>query len=133
MTLCVNVQVWKLPELKEQLHGRIYFNPLEGNYEIADKFLAGNVVHKAALIKSHLEDNDSDFADIDLLESKESFKALQQVIPTIIPFEQLDFNLGERWIPTGIYEKYASYLFDTDVMVHYLSNMDDFSVKADRP
>ncbi len=119
------------PELKEQLHGRIYFNPLAREYEIADKFLAGNVIHKAELIKDHLEDNEGDYAAIDMQEAEEAYKALQQVIPETIPFEQLDFNLGERWIPGGIYEKYASYLFDTDVDIHYTPNLDDFSVNAD--
>ena len=33
-------------ELVQELHGRIYFNPLIQNYEVADKFIAGNVVEK---------------------------------------------------------------------------------------
>ena len=117
------------PELKEQLYGHIYFNPLEGNYETADKFLAGNVVHKADLIKKYIDDN---VAGVNLKEIKDAYKAIQKAIPEQIPFEQLDFNLGERWIPAGIYEKYASYLFDTDMEVYYLPSMDEFSVKADR-
>ncbi len=119
-------------ELKEQLHGRIYFNPMEGEYEIADKFLAGNVVDKANLLNEYLDNSIGDYDGIDNREAMESYKALQKVIPEKIPFEQLDFNLGERWIPTGIYGKYASYLFDTDVEVHYSTNVDDFSVNADK-
>lgn len=33
-------------ELKEELRGQIYYNPLSGNYETADKFIAGNVIEK---------------------------------------------------------------------------------------
>ena len=117
-------------ELKEQLHGRIFFNPLEGGYETTDKFLAGNVVHKSGLIKKYLEDHKDTLPNGH--EAREACDALQKVIPERIPFEQLDFNLGERWIPSGIYEKYASYLFDTNVKVSYHSNMDEFSVEADR-
>src|SRR5690606_40127993 len=36
--------------------------------------------------------------------------------------------LGERWIPTGVYAKFASYLFDADVKIHYSDSADDFSV-----
>ena len=31
-------------EMLSELHGRIYYNPLEGEYEIAEKFISGNVV-----------------------------------------------------------------------------------------
>ena len=34
-----------------------------------------------------------------------------------IEFDELDFNFGERWIPTGIYSAYMSYLFHTDVKI----------------
>lgn len=122
----------EVSEIKEQLHGHIYFNPLGGNYETTDKFLAGNVVQKTGLIKKYLEDNDGNPDIIDNREISEAYNALQKVMPERIAFEQLDFNLGERWIPAGIYEKYASYLFDTDVKVHYLPNLDEFSVETDR-
>ena len=47
-----------------------------------------------------------------------------------IEFEELDFNLGERWIPTGIYACFASHPFDADVIIHYSKAPDDFSVKC---
>jgi N12 class adenine-specific DNA methylase len=121
----------EVSEIKEQLHGQIYFNPLEGSYQTADKFLAGNVVQKAGLIKKYLGKNDDDSALANKQEAIEAYNALERVIPEPISFEQLDFNLGERWIPAGIYEKYASYLFDTDVKIHYLPNLDEFSVETD--
>jgi N12 class adenine-specific DNA methylase len=120
----------EVSEIKEQLHGHIYFNPLEGSYQTADKFLAGNVVQKAGLIKKYLEKNDDDSVLANKQEAIEAYNALERVIPEPISFEQLDFNLGERWIPAGIYEKYASYLFDTDVKIHYLPNLDEFSLEA---
>ena len=33
--------------LKEALHGRIFYNPLQKEYEIAERWVAGNVVEKA--------------------------------------------------------------------------------------
>jgi hypothetical protein len=50
--------------------------------------------------------------------------------PRLKPY--FDFNLGERWIPTGIYEKFASWLFETNVSIHYAQSRDEYSVSAFR-
>ncbi len=112
--------------LKEALHGRIYYNPLQKEYEISERWIAGNVVEKAQEVKAYLERNPDD------AEAKASLTVIEEARPRRIEFEELDFNLGERWIPTGIYARFASHLFDTDVLVHYSESSDDFSVKCDR-
>nr|WP_245985343.1 N-6 DNA methylase [Epilithonimonas hominis] len=112
--------------LKEALHGRIYYNPLQKEYEISERWIAGNVVEKAQEVKAYLERNPDD------AEATTSLTVLEEARPRRIEFEELDFNLGERWIPTGIYARFASHLFDTDVLVHYSESSDDFSVKCDR-
>ncbi len=111
--------------LKEALHGRIYYNPLQKEYEISERWIAGNVVEKAQEVQNYIENNPNDS------EAKTSFTVLEESRPRRIEFEELDFNLGERWIPTGIYARFASHLFDTDVLVHYSESSDDFSVKCD--
>lgn len=111
-------------ELVQELHGRIYFNPLIQNYEVADKFIAGNVVEKVSDIEGYLSRQPNDAA------AQESSKALQNAIPRPIPFEELDFNFGERWIPTNIYSQYTSHLFKTGVDIHYSESVDEFSVRA---
>lgn len=112
--------------LKEALHGRIFYNPLQREYEISERWIAGNVVEKAQEVRTYLEKNPDD------AEAKQSFTVLGEARPRRIEFEELDFNLGERWIPAGIYARFASHLFDTDVLVHYSESSDDFSVKCDR-
>ena len=37
--------------LLDELKGRVFFNPLVDNYEITDKFIAGNVISKAEMIE----------------------------------------------------------------------------------
>lgn len=111
-------------DLKAVLHGRIFYNPLEKEYEIAERWVAGNVVEKATAVKSYLESNPDD------RQAKESLTSLEEARPRRIEFEELDFNLGERWIPTGIYARFASHLFDTEVRIHYSENTDDFSIKC---
>ncbi len=111
-------------ELIDELKGRIFYNPLSGGYEIKDRFIAGNVVDKAERIETWMTENPHGERE------KEALAALQEAAPRPITFDELDFNLGERWIPTGIYSAYASYLFDTNVRVGYLESMDDYAVKC---
>ncbi len=111
-------------DLKATLHGRIFYNPLGKEYEILERWVSGNVVEKADEVKVYLENHPDD------KEAKESLMALEEARPRRIEFEELDFNLGERWIPTGIYARFASYLFDTDVRIYYAENTDDFSISC---
>jgi N12 class adenine-specific DNA methylase/type I restriction-modification system DNA methylase subunit len=112
-------------DLKKSLEGRIFYNPLENEYEISERWISGNVVEKAQAFNNYLEQNPEN------LQARESLSALEQSFPRRIEFEELDFNLGERWIPTGIYNHFASHLFDTDVRIHYTENTDDFSINCD--
>lgn len=111
-------------ELRENLKGQIYYNPISGDFEVSQRFLSGNVVDK----ESRLQEYITNYPDDD--EAKSSLEALQRARPDMIQFEQLDFNLGERWIGAGIYGKFASHLFDAEVNVHYAESSDDFSVSA---
>ena len=111
-------------ELTEALKGRIYYNPLIDGYEIADRFIAGNVIEKAERIEEWLKEN-PDHAIV-----RESLDALKASIPEPIAFEDLDFNFGERWIPTGVYSAYMSHLFNTQVSIVYFDSMDEYSAKC---
>lgn len=121
VSLTNNTQEGILDELK----GKIYFNPLVGGYEVADKFVSGNVISKADEVQNFIDRNPDHEA------AKESLTALQDAIPKPIAFDDLDFNFGERWIPSGIYAAFASYLFETDVNIHYAPSRDEFSINSD--
>ena len=126
--------------LVDNLEGHIYYNPLVENYEIKDRFIAGNVVAKANDVRAWIdreEERIKGFPGYDGVEpfialSKDSLKALEEARPRRIEFDELDFNFGERWIPTGIYSAYMSYLFHTDVKIAYSSSMDEYSAEASR-
>ena len=120
-----------LPDMEESdilaaLEGRIFFNPLADAYEIADQFISGNVIEKAERIDAWLLDHPGHEM------AKQSLAALRTAIPTPIPFADLDFNLGERWIPAKVYARFASDLFGTDVGVSYLPDMDEYILSCDR-
>ena len=112
-------------DMLEALKGRVYYNPIAGNYEIADRFIAGNVVQKAADVEEWISGHGEHGM---LPQAKESLEVLKEAMPEQIPFEELDFNFGERWIPTGVYAAYMSRLFDTDVRISYSESLDEYSV-----
>ena len=124
----------------DSLAGHIFYNPLVANYEIADRFIAGNVIQKAEEVKAWIdreEERIKNFPGFDGVEpfidlSKESLRALEEATPRRITFDELDFNFGERWIPTGIYSAYMSNLYGTDVKIAYTPSMDEYSVNCDR-
>ena len=111
--------------LLDALKGRVFYNPLVTGYEIKDRFIAGNVIEKAERIEAWMGGNPESER---LPEVKEALEALKEAEPQRIAFEDLDFNFGERWIPTGVYAAYMSRLFDTDVKIAYSASMDEFSV-----
>ena len=112
-------------ELLDALKGRIFYNPLVTGYEIKDRFIAGNVIEKAERIEGWMENNPESER---MPEVRQAWEALKEAEPQRIAFEDLDFNFGERWIPTGVYAAYMSHLFDTDVKIAYSASMDEFSV-----
>lgn len=126
--------------LIESLEGHIYYNPLAENYEIKDRFIAGNVVQKAEDVKAWIdreEERIKGFPGYDGIEpyiamAQDSLKALEEATPRKITFDELDFNFGERWIPTGIYSAYMSNLYGTDITIAYSSSMDEYSCDARR-
>ena len=120
VSLTNNTQEGILDELK----GKIYFNPLVGDYEVADKFISGNVISKADEVQNFIDRNPEHKT------AKESLTVLQEAIPKPIAFDDLDFNFGERWIPTGIYAAFALHLFETDVNIHYAQSRDEFSINS---
>jgi len=120
VTLCDYSQ----EELINGLKGRMFFNPLIGNYEIQDRFVAGNVVEKAERIEEWLKEYPHGQRE------EESLNILKEAIPRPISFDELDFNFGERWIPTGIYTAYASHLLDADISISYSESMDEYSIKC---
>ncbi len=89
-------------QLLEELSGEVFYNPLTNDYEIKAKFISGNVIEKLEKIRN-IGMKGSRYDD--------AVKALESAIPEPIPFAQLDFNLGERWVDADIYGKFATDFF----------------------
>ncbi len=106
----------------DELGDQVYYNALVAGWETADQFLSGNVVVKFQQI-GRIENEYAGDVQFD-----RSYQAIKNAQPENIPFELLDFNLGERWMDTTYFEQYAKYLFELDTSVLYLASSDTFKV-----
>lgn len=108
------------PEIINRLDGHIFLNPFDKKWETVDQYLSGNVVEKLRIAQEqaglHPEDR----------QLQKSLEAISKMQPEKIPFELLDFNLGERWIPLSYYNRFASELFELSTSVNYFPSLDTF-------
>src|SRR6218665_533535 len=104
------------------LHHHIYLNPATRQWETADQYLSGNVVTKMDSVAAIALQNPED------PQVQQSLAAITNVQPEKIPFELLDFNMGERWIPIDYYNRFARDLFELPAQIHYLRSADAFKV-----
>ncbi|MBT2560133.1 DNA methylase [Pedobacter sp. ISL-68] len=104
------------------LEKHILLNPANLEWETTDRYLSGNVVDKLAEAEAAAKNKP------DHLQIARSLSAIQRAQPETVPFELLDFNLGERWIPANYYTRFATVLFGLNTQVEYFTSMDTFKV-----
>lgn len=111
-------------DIISKLGNHIYLNPTTNSWETADEYLSGNVVEKLDHAERLAIQNPEN------PQFQRSLEALQNVQPERIPFELLDFNLGERWIPNQYYERFATDLFEQRTEINYFPSLDAFKVST---
>ena len=109
-------------EIVGRLERQILINPVIRQWETTDAYLSGNVVGKLENAERIAAENPED------IQLARSLAAIRRVQPEKIPFEVLDFNLGERWMPTHYYKQFASELFGLDTHIEFFSSVDSFKV-----
>lgn len=112
-------------EIIEALQGEIFYNPASAEWEHKGKFLAGNVIAKQQETLSFLPD----LAGKEKKWAEASAKALEDAIPEPIPYEELDINMGERWVDTKLYADFASDLFGVGADVMYFDVNDTYLIR----
>ncbi|PLK44988.1 helicase-related protein [Emticicia sp. TH156] len=111
-------------ETINRLNHHIYLNPVSHVWETADQYLSGNVVEKLRQAEQAFEIQPEN------TQFQRSLDAISKVQPERIPFELLDFNLGERWIPIRYYEGFAQQLFELPTEISYFQSLDSFKVST---
>ncbi len=113
----------------QELTGELFWNPLESRYEIRAQFVSGNVIEKLDAIKGLYPGNSGG----EYIAA--AIAALEAAVPTPIAFADLDFNLGERWVDAGIYQRFACDFFSmpddrASVTVKYVPTLDQYVVAS---
>lgn len=107
------------------LQGEIFYNPVTDEWEHKGKFIAGNVIAKCTEFVScipDLSERQQQWTEI-------SVKALENATPETIPYEELDINMGERWIDPQLYADFAADLFGVEAEVMYFDVNDTYVVR----
>ena len=119
-----------IEDIISSLRGEIFYNPLSRSWEDKGTFIAGNVIAKLRQVHDCIElmdrenSGDAQYRAYALT----SAKALEEAVPEQVPYEELDINMGERWIDTGIYAMFATELFGTETQVMYFDVNDTYVV-----
>lgn len=117
-------------QMKEDLRGVVFYNPIMDEYCTRDKLLNGNIYHLIDNVKSMMTDHENDH------EIRDTLKLLENNIPEKISFNNIGITLGERWIPEQIYNDFIVKIFElpenSDVVtVTYDRTTEEFDVVAD--
>ena len=101
----------------------IYVDPSTNKWVTADAWLSGNVYQKLQTAKRVHAQRPED------RQVKRSLDAIQENQPEPIPFELIEYNLGERWVPHEYYRAFLAWFFKAnDVVFEYFPSMDEYQV-----
>lgn len=118
-------------ELEDKLSDYILFNPENKKHELRSIYLNENLYIRLEEFKRAIDSNLSEYEKIQYQSQlNQTERAIRDSIPPIIPFEDIDVALGERWIPTQVYQDFASDLFQTTVNIKYFNTNDEFKASA---
>ena len=105
-------------DLQSDLTGEVYLNP-EGNWEVADKYLSGDVRVKLRAAQAA--------AEIDSAYAK-NVEALQSVQPEDIPVQDIDVKLGAGWVPEGVVSQFIAELLEVRPSVLSLKYLEPLAI-----
>ena len=98
-------------DIIRELKGRIYRNPASGQWEVADRYLTGNVKRKLAVAKT-VAAYDPAYA--------ENVAALEAVQPADIEPVDIAVQLGSTWVPPETVKQFVHHLLGENVPANIL-------------
>lgn len=104
-------------QVVELLKGKIVKNPLSESFELRSLFFSGNIKDKIRKIEE-LKNPENDLL----------LTELSSYLPTTIPFESINIQLGSRWFPQDLFKIFLKKYFEQDFSTNYNQNLDNFFV-----
>lgn len=129
------MELTKLDEqgVYEALKGEIFWmvdsKTLDCRYLHKSEAICGDVISKRKTCEIYLHDK-SGLTAFDEVLLNDTIEALQKATPTPIKYEDIDIQLGVRWLPTKYFERFAEHIFKTEpgVQITYTSANDQFLI-----
>jgi len=102
----------------------IYLDKVDGQWipVTKDLFVSGDIYKKIDAVKNSFPNEYDDLKEIHL-------DTISQSLPTKIPYELIDINLGERWIDEKLYHEFLNDFFQVDTALIYLISSDKYEIK----
>jgi len=106
-----------------ELGNLVYVDPSTNKWVTADAWLSGNVYQKLQTAKRVHAQRPED------RQIKRSLDAIQENQPEPIPFELIEYNLGERWVPHEYYRAFLAWFFDSnEIVFEYFPSVDEYQI-----
>lgn len=129
------VELTKLSEeqIYEALRGEIYLFPeseettafLEWQHRA--QIINGNVLIKRRIAERYVAGHST--SDFDKRALADTIQSLTDALPPVIPFDEIDMQLGVSWMPCKYYSKFIQWLFNCgEVDVKYFPEGNIFSI-----
>jgi N12 class adenine-specific DNA methylase len=106
-----------------ELGDLVFVDPATNKWVTADAWLSGNVYEKLqTAVRVHNErPEDKQVA--------RSLTVIRENQPEPVPFELLDIQLGERWVPMEYYKAFMAWFFNaSDVVLEYFPSVDEYQI-----
>lgn len=107
--------------VKTELGDIIVFNPIEKNFELKERFLSGNLYEKIEEVEklpnSYIKES--------------TLQLLKKVLPEKVPFANIKKQMGSRWLPVELIEKFVTDYYSTSFTIFSDADTDVFMVKPE--
>lgn len=99
--------------------GKLFQEPVTGQFVTREEYLSGNVKKKLKEAKQAVDSGYTEFTN--------NVTELEKVIPADIPAVHIEARMGSRWIPAEIYSQFAKELLNSDsASVTYSKSTDTY-------
>lgn len=109
-------------EIISSLSDVLIYNPLNQEFELKETFLKGNIYHKKQAIEE-LPDSTA---------KEEALNFVNEYFPDRIPFHNIVYQMGSRWLPLEIYNDFLNSHFQATFKVEYEKESDTFFAIANQ-
>lgn len=120
--------VW---EVYDRLKGEIFLMPGDdkvGSWQHKSECINGDVITKRKSVEQAVSKL---FDGMVKTAMQDTIDALRSATPAPIPYDDIDIQLGARWLPTKYFENFArkTFMIKGDYPIEYIDSVDSFNIK----